>query len=61
MKEKTETGHITPFPFLAVLQAPDTFCPVDSCDVCMKVSGCQLLNNDFIQKYRYSQVQAPRL
>ena len=46
----------TEFDFLAVLQAPDTFCPVDSCDGCMKVSGCQLLNNDLIQKYRYSHV-----
>ena len=51
----TETGMpYTEFDFLAVLQALDIFCPVDSCDGCMEISGCQFLNNDLLQEYGYS-------
>lgn len=52
------TFPFTEFDFLAVLQVPDTckFCPVDSCDGCMEVSGYQLLNNDLIQKFCYSHI-----
>lgn len=43
------------FDFLAVLQAPDTFCPIESAGhCCMKVSGCQLLDTYLMQEYGYS-------